>query len=121
MRARLFIYGTLKRGQVSHHLLNGQRFLGEAETVPAYRLLDLGWYPGLAECECEGRGRRVRGEVWEIDSHCLAILDDYEGSEYVRKPVRLESDASSQSWIGVESYLLRVPDVSKPEAGTAWP
>ncbi len=114
-RSHLFIYGTLKRGQVNHHLLAGQRFLGPAETAPVFRLLDLGWYPGLAE-STEEEGNAVEGEVWEVTSACLGQLDLYEGAEYVRKSIALRQDFPFE----IQAYLLKTPDWSRPDAGVSW-
>ena len=48
---RVFLYGTLKRGGCRSHVLKDQRFLGEAMTVPKYRMYDTGSYPALVEDE----------------------------------------------------------------------
>ena len=50
----LFVYGTLKRGFVNHHLMAGQDFIGEGVTLPHYRVLDLGPHPGLIADEANG-------------------------------------------------------------------
>ena len=47
MKTILFVYGTLKRGMKNYQLLAGQAFLNSTRTMPCYRLLDLGSYPGL--------------------------------------------------------------------------
>jgi gamma-glutamylaminecyclotransferase len=74
----LFLYGTLKRGQKSHHFLEGQEFLGEATTMPLYRLYACGWHPALL-LDTE-HGLEVKGELWAVDDACLAKLDVYEGA-----------------------------------------
>ena len=112
---RLFIYGTLKRGQVNHHLLASEMFLGEAHTEPYYRLLDLGWYPGLARVE--QRGRSISGELWEVSPQRLQELDAYEGDEYARRAVALlDHDFNTVT----ETYVLKNPDWTRPDAGTRW-
>src|SRR5262245_31317708 len=73
---RVFVYGTLKRGQRNHHYLHGQVFLGEAATLPHYRLLDSGPYPCLVKDPL--RGLAVQGEVWEVDDDVLPRLDRLE-------------------------------------------
>jgi gamma-glutamylaminecyclotransferase len=72
----LFVYGTLKRGGRSNHLLDGQEFLGDAQTMPFYCLYDHGDHPCLVEDR--QRGMAVRGEVWLVDEATLACLDQYE-------------------------------------------
>ena len=112
---RLFIYGTLKRGQVNHHLLETETFLGPARTQPNYRLLNLGWYPGLAAVESSGQS--ITGEVWKVSPQCLRDLDAYEGDEYSREPITLLDLVSD---IPIETYLLKNPDWTRPDAGTIW-
>ena len=75
----LFVYGTLKRSECRAHVLAGQDFLAIARTQPRYRLLHCGDYPALVEASLPQRGVRVEGEVWSVDSACLARLDQVEG------------------------------------------
>jgi gamma-glutamylcyclotransferase (GGCT)/AIG2-like uncharacterized protein YtfP len=85
----LFVYGTLKRSCGNHDLLAGQKFLGEAQTLPHYCLYDRGPYPCLVE---DGqRGAAVRGEVWSVDEATLARLDEYEAGPdtFVRGEIKL--------------------------------
>ncbi|MFN3165681.1 MAG: gamma-glutamylcyclotransferase [Phycisphaeraceae bacterium] len=79
-RTTLFVYGTLKRGDVRAHLLAEQAFLGEAHTAARYRLFNTGDYPALVEAGPLGAiGRSILGELWQVDEHCLARLDEEEG------------------------------------------
>ncbi len=76
MRHRVFVYGTLLRGEVNHHLLGGAEFLGPHRTDACFTLYDLGAYPGLSR----GGGTAVAGEVYrvgEADMHQLDRLEDY--------------------------------------------
>ena len=112
MRTTLFIYGTLKRGQINHHLIAEEQFIREARTQADYRLFNLGWYPGMVAVP-EG-GVSVHGELWEVSDACRTQLDTYEGDEYVLADVLLDNGDS------VSSYLLRQPDWAKPDAGVVW-
>jgi gamma-glutamylcyclotransferase (GGCT)/AIG2-like uncharacterized protein YtfP len=71
---RLFVYGTLRRGEVGHALLGGARLLGEATTEPAFTLLDMGEYPAIVE----GGTTAVAGELYEVGEAVLRELDRYE-------------------------------------------
>ena len=71
----IFVYGTLKRGFCRAHFLAGQSFLGEARTLPKYRMYDCGTYPGLKPAS---DGLSILGEVWSVDEACLARLDQAE-------------------------------------------
>jgi len=86
----LFVYGTLMRGGVRHRLLAGQRFLGEARTLPRYALFDLGEYPGMVWRD--GDGRVVFGELYDVATRLLPELDAEEGAPklFRREPVELE-------------------------------
>lgn len=85
----LFVYGTLKRGGSNVVLIRDQRFLGEVVTVPAYRMYDLGLYPGLIRDDAGGVS--VNGELWEVSACAIAELDDFEMSagEFERQRIEL--------------------------------
>lgn len=108
----VFVYGTLKRSGVNHHLLAGQSFVGEARTVRGFRIYDLGNYPGMVAAQDDQDG--VSGEVWSVDTECLARLDAFEGvSEqlYTRGRVPLIGPLAG---VEVEGYLY-----ARSTAGTA--
>lgn len=77
-RFLLFVYGTLMRGGVRHTVLAGQRFLGEARTLPHYALFDLGAHPGLVPRREDGRA--IHGELFEIAESLIERLDHIEGA-----------------------------------------
>jgi len=76
----LFVYGTLMRGGPRFALLAGQRFLGEACTLPGYALYDLGPYPGLVRQE---GGGAVHGEIYAVTAALRAVLDRVEGAPHL--------------------------------------
>jgi gamma-glutamylcyclotransferase (GGCT)/AIG2-like uncharacterized protein YtfP len=120
--ARIFVYGTLKRGHGNHHYLAGQKFVGEAVTVPKYRLIDLGSFPGLF-CD-DPDGLEVRGEVWDVDETTLARLDqlegydpeDYAGSLYWRESIDVPGFADVQAYFITDAHLGR-----SRRTGAEWP
>jgi gamma-glutamylaminecyclotransferase len=71
---RLFVYGTLRRGEPGHALLNGAPLLGEARTEPEFTLLDLGEYPAIVA----GGRTAIAGELYEVEEALLRELDRYE-------------------------------------------
>jgi gamma-glutamylcyclotransferase (GGCT)/AIG2-like uncharacterized protein YtfP len=71
---KLFVYGTLRRGQTAHHLLADARFIATAWTEREYTLLDMGTYPALVP----GGDTAVLGEIYELDAQALMELDRYE-------------------------------------------
>jgi gamma-glutamylaminecyclotransferase len=114
-RTTLFLYGTLKRGEKSHRLMAGQRFVGAAATEPRYRLHDLGPYPGLV---ADAAGVAVAGELWEVDAAGLAELDRFEGVPdlFIREPVAVQGAAGP-----VEAYLYARPIPPGARCGSSWP
>lgn len=72
---RVFVYGTLLRGESNHHFMSGARLLGRLRSAPRYSLYSLGAYPVLC---CHGSSR-VSGEVYRISPDILNRLDGLEG------------------------------------------
>lgn len=101
---RLFVYGTLMRGERADEMLAGCPFLGPACTEPAYVLVSLGAYPALVRAGDGGRGPgvAVAGEVYAVDATTLRELDDYEDhpTMYRRGPLTLAGGEV------VEAYVL---------------
>ena len=95
---RIFVYGSLLRGQANHGLLADSRSVGPAETLPRYTLVDLGEFPGLLA----GGTTAVAGEVYAVSAATLAQLDRLEEHPHVyeRRPIALASGEP------VEAYLL---------------
>lgn len=91
MKTLIFVYGTLKRGEAMHGLLDGQPFLGQHESEPGYTILNLGAYPGLIE-DSQSTDT-IHGEVYEVDTKCLTRLDEYEGTDeglFQRRTIKLK-------------------------------
>lgn len=83
---KLFVYGTLLRGERAHHLLAGARFVAEVQTQAAFELVEMdGGYPALVA----GGGTAVSGEIYEIDERLVPLLDDFEDvPELYRRSLR---------------------------------
>ncbi|XP_026836062.1 putative gamma-glutamylcyclotransferase CG2811 isoform X2 [Drosophila erecta] len=85
MAARVFVYGTLKRGEPNHHWLtkkeNGQaRFLGRGKTDTKFPLVVGTRYNIPFLLARPGEGNHIEGEVYEVDQTMLSkldILEDY--------------------------------------------
>ncbi|MFN7951126.1 MAG: gamma-glutamylcyclotransferase family protein [bacterium] len=112
---RLFVYGSLKRGERHHAELAGARFVRVARTAPRYALVLAGEYPGLV---AEGASR-VCGEVFEVDVASLAGLDAFEEvpDSYLRDWIELDDGER------VLAYLLapRLAREAVPLASDCWP
>lgn len=94
---RVFVYGTLRRGESHAHMMAGASYLGPHITEPRYTLCDLGEYPAAVSWGVTA----LRGEVYDVDDSLLRRLDEYEEfpSVYHR---RLIPTAYGGTWI----YLI---------------
>ena len=112
----LFVYGTLKRGGRSNHFLANQEFLGEAETLPLYRLYDHGDHPCLVEDR--EHGVAVRGELWLVDEATLPSLDAYEEvpSWFMRDEIGVARQTTP-----IWAYLYQGDVSGLEDCGTNWP
>ncbi len=109
-RITVFVYGTLMRGQPSHHLLGDAQFLGRGQTARGYDLLAIAWYPGLVR----GTGV-VRGELYSISKAFVAELDRYEGhpDHFTRTQLELSTGESVTAYVfnAVRGEVYRsIPD-----------
>ena len=45
--ALIWVYGTLRRGEVNHAMVQNCAYLGQWWSPPRFYLIDLGEYPGI--------------------------------------------------------------------------
>jgi len=95
--AELFVYGSLKRGFLHHSELEGAHFQAEVRTIRGYTLVSLGAYPALIVSGSD----HVVGELYRVTREHLLRLDVFEGTDYERGEVELESGTRAHA------YLLR--------------
>jgi gamma-glutamylcyclotransferase (GGCT)/AIG2-like uncharacterized protein YtfP len=96
---RLFVYGTLMRGEFHHATLASADFEREATTAPCFQLRLVDYYPALL---LHGL-LAVRGELYAVSAQTLAQLDLLEEvpALYVRRAIALEDGSYA------EAYVLR--------------
>ncbi|XP_065370282.1 putative gamma-glutamylcyclotransferase CG2811 isoform X2 [Calliphora vicina] len=109
---KVFVYGTLKRGEPNHHWLtrneNGiARFVGEGMTVERFPLVVGTRYNIPFLLDKRGTGNNIKGEIYEVDEKMFAnldILEDYP-VYYDREiqTITLNNNESVQCWL----YLIR--------------
>ena len=97
---RLFVYGTLLRGERNHRHLAHARLVDAHVTQPRFTLLDLGAYPGLVASGAPA----VHGEIYEVDAATLRALDRFEGHPNLFRRGPLAGPVA-----GLEAYFL-APD-----------
>ena len=96
---RLFVYGSLRRGERHHDELSGAAFLGASVTTPSYRVVEFAGYPALAPGT-----HAVRGELYAVPSSLVPALDAFEGSHYRRGAVRLADGTDAEAYFLAEAY-----------------
>lgn len=93
--ARVFVYGTLKRGHHNHRLLEA----GRARCLGAGRIAgtmhDLGAFPAVA---LSGDGT-VHGEVYEVSAETLRALDRLEGTPNFYQRTRVSMSTGMGTWV----------------------
>jgi len=104
---RIFVYGTLRRGEKRHFILRGCRFLGEA-TVKGFVLYDLTDYPGMVPGDME-----VKGEVYEIPEELLKTLDVVEGTPDLYSRETIEVCLESGRKLRVLTYIYNGPTAGR--------
>ncbi|KAM9334222.1 gamma-glutamylaminecyclotransferase-like [Symphorus nematophorus] len=101
--ARVFVYGTLKKGQPNYYRMfdsaNGKaEFLASACTTQKYPLVIATKHNIPFLLNIPGQGHQVQGEIYKVDERMLKFLDDFEDvpAMYQRTLVKLEV----KEWVG---------------------
>ena len=101
-RFYLFVYGTLRLGEPGHELMSsGATFVATVTKSHLHWIHDAG-YPSCVETD--SAADVVSGEIWDVPSSYLPILNEYEGKNY--KLVKLRDS-------NLYSYLLKENDADR--------
>eukprot|EP00058_Branchiostoma_floridae_P006612 XP_002592100.1 hypothetical protein BRAFLDRAFT_84969 [Branchiostoma floridae] len=91
---RVFVYGTLKRGQPNYHyMVNGMaKFVGKGRTVDRLPLVVASKYNIPFLLDLRGQGEHVEGEIYDVDQKMADFLDDFESHPtlYQNTPIPVE-------------------------------
>lgn len=114
---RIFVYGTLRRGESNAHLMDGARFVRDAQTPPAFTLFALDGHPGMGP---DGHDA-VHGEVYDVDELTLARLDRLEAHPtwYERLPITLADGEVVETYILPPRFTAGCPVISSGD-WVAW-
>lgn len=120
--AKVFVYGTLKKGNNIRGLDffgEGSKFVGTATTVDStYALYDLGAFPAVSI----NGNQNIVGEVWDVNKATMKVLDGIEGypTFYNRKKVKTTRGDSWMYFIdGIETDD-RVVQISPQQQDAEW-
>ncbi len=110
---KIFIYGTLKRGERNEAFLKNADYIGAAVTRDAsYSMLVVDdpaceyRYPGVLT----GGSSRIKGELYSVDDATLEALDRLEGlgEDYMRAEAILEGRQSAQIYLFINRAQFNV-------------
>ncbi len=82
---RVFVYGTLKRGQRNCHFMHGAEFVGGHVTESIYSMYEFENYPAVC---LDGR-HAITGEIYHVDDRQFRWLDDLEWYPYFYQRVEI--------------------------------
>jgi gamma-glutamylaminecyclotransferase len=96
-RHRVFVYGTLMKGEHHHEVLKEASFVGLSETEPRFELVQIEYYPALLS----GGTTRIIGEIYEVDDATLAKLDELEEvpGYFVRELMKLADGSEAHVYL----------------------
>lgn len=114
MKTRVFVYGTLLRGEPNHRTLVGSNFVGEAQTHPEFTMVDCGYYPAILD----GGSTVIFGEVYEVSKEILKRLDHLEGvpTLYKRRTIVLADRTEAEVYI-LNSHRLETDSMIRIPSG----
>lgn len=76
-KRKVFVYGTLMRGEGNHDYLNNSTCLSKA-TAEGYDMYDVGWYPAIIPGD-----NLIIGELYQVPKDDMASIDMLEGEGHL--------------------------------------
>jgi gamma-glutamylcyclotransferase (GGCT)/AIG2-like uncharacterized protein YtfP len=77
----LFVYGTLRRNGQAEELMRQCKLVKKGVKISGYSIYDYGEYPFAI---ITGESDFIIGDVYDVTTEQLKILDEYEGRMYKR-------------------------------------
>ena len=100
---RVFVYGTLKRGQRNAHFMRGAKYFGRHLTDNLYSMYEFEDYPAV----CRDGIHAIAGEVYGVSDRQFRMLDDLEWYPHFYQRIEILT-AWGEAWMYVvEAELCR--------------
>jgi Gamma-glutamyl cyclotransferase, AIG2-like len=113
------MYGTVMRGMPHHDRIAGARFVGDARTVPSYRLLTLaGEYPLLVRDA--DRGAAIDVQVFSLTASIWHGKVGAEPTGLVEGEVDLDDGRTVAAMLGDPAFVARRDDLEDITAYRGW-
>ena len=105
---RVFVYGSLQRGEANHRMMAGARFIARVRTIAAFELFDLGAFPAMTQ-----GSTAIAGELYEVTHEMLIRLDVFEGCPalYQREVIALRDGTSAGAYVMPRQRVGRAPHI----------
>lgn len=106
---KVFVYGSLQRGEGNHRMMNGAHFIARVRTTAAFELFDLGAFPAMTT---SGR-TAIAGELYDVCEELLERLDKFEGCPtlYQRETIALKDGACVEAYVMPRQRVGRAPHI----------
>jgi gamma-glutamylaminecyclotransferase len=98
---RVFVYGTLKRGQRNDHYLHAAEFVGHFTTTSIYSMFVFDDYPAVS---LHGR-HAIRGEIYHVSDDQFRLLDELEWYPDFYQRIEIPTDFGD-AWMYVVGHEL---------------
>lgn len=98
---RVFVYGTLKRGQRNSHFMHCAEFLGQHRTEKNYSMYEFENYPAV----CPQGSQAIKGEVYHISDRQFKMLDELEWYPRFYQRIEIPTDWGN-AWMYIVKFKL---------------
>ena len=98
---RVFVYGTLKKGQRNYHYLCEAEFIGHHATEACYSMFEFDDYPAV----CLDGDHAIHGEIYRVSKQQFRLLDELERYPDFYQRIEIPT-AHGDSWMYIVSYEL---------------
>jgi len=99
---KIFVYGTLKRNKQFGYIMKKAKFIGKAETIEKYAL----YFDHIPYMVKNEKISNVKGEVYEVTSDLLKLIDDFEEHPVYYKREEIRVKLENGDIISVWAYLF---------------